>query len=173
MNWGAVGALLGLVGFAFGVGSWVTNSEHSDKALKEKVESLANAQRTMELETSFPQGAVVAFYSDECPSGWQDYKELSGRVIVGVGKGSGLQLRSLGDVGGKESHLLTVEELPPHNHAASRVPWGQLNWKGGDSDPFWARNGGKYEGYTTGNSGGGKEHNNMQPYLALLYCRKL
>lgn len=173
MNWGAIGAVLGLVGFAFGVGSWVTNSEHSYASLKKRVEALENSQEQKSYEFRLPQGAVVAFYSRECPKGWQDYKELSGRVIVGVGKGSGLELRSLGDVGGEESHTLTVNELPPHAHKADRVPWGQLNWKGGDSDPFWDRNGGKYQKYDTDSTGNGKAHNNMQPYLALLYCRKL
>ncbi len=122
---------------------------------------------------SFPQGAVVSFYSTSCPVGWQVYKELSGRVILGVGHANELTARSLGDMGGAETHTLTISEIPSHAHSAKRVPWGEFNWKGGGSDPFWDRNGGKYKDYATGNAGGGRAHNNMPPFLALLYCRKL
>ncbi len=45
--------------------------------------------------------------------------DLRGRVPVGWGHGTGLSPNQLGQKGGFETHNLTVDQLPPHNHAAT------------------------------------------------------
>ena len=40
----------------------------------------------------------------------------AGRVLGNVGSGSGLTTRTLGDVVGTETHVLTVPEMPDHRH---------------------------------------------------------
>lgn len=45
--------------------------------------------------------------------------DLRGRAIIGVGTGSGLTPRALGDSFGEESHVLTVAELASHSHLDS------------------------------------------------------
>lgn len=42
--------------------------------------------------------------------------DLRGRVAIGNGNGSGLSPRSLGDRGGEEDIVLTVNQLPAHTH---------------------------------------------------------
>jgi len=42
--------------------------------------------------------------------------DLRGRAIVGVGTGSGLTTRNLGDLFGEENHILTTGELASHSH---------------------------------------------------------
>jgi len=42
--------------------------------------------------------------------------DLQGRAIVGVGTGSGLSARSLGDSFGEENHTLITSETPSHTH---------------------------------------------------------
>lgn len=45
--------------------------------------------------------------------------DFRGRTPIGTGNGSGLSNRILSDVGGEETHSLTVDEMPSHNHTAS------------------------------------------------------
>jgi microcystin-dependent protein len=45
--------------------------------------------------------------------------DMRGRVMVGSGTGTGLTPRSVGQYGGEETHLLTVPEIPAHNHPVS------------------------------------------------------
>lgn len=43
--------------------------------------------------------------------------DLRGRVLVGVGTGSGLSARSLGATGGEENHALSGAEMTSHSHS--------------------------------------------------------
>jgi hypothetical protein len=68
-------------------------------------------------------GAVVAFDRDDCPPGWNNYKNANARVIVGAGEASSpdeqqraLTIRKRGRIGGEEVHKLTIAEMPNHNH---------------------------------------------------------
>jgi microcystin-dependent protein len=42
--------------------------------------------------------------------------DLRGRFILGAGAGTGLTARGINDMGGKETHILTKDEMPTHNH---------------------------------------------------------
>ena len=89
--------------------------------------------------------------------------DLQGRTLIGVGAGSGLSVRALGDVGGSEQHQLSIPEMPRHRHphhqhgididmeqpAALPQPVtgyalpGQTGWRGNDQPhenmpPFYA-----------------------------------
>jgi microcystin-dependent protein len=45
--------------------------------------------------------------------------DMRGRVSVHAGQGPGLSNRDLGEVGGEETHTLTVAEIPSHDHSIS------------------------------------------------------
>jgi hypothetical protein len=81
-----------------------------------------------------------------------------GRTIAGFGSGSGLTARVLGQSLGEESHVLSVGEMPSHNHS---VPSGAQTANapvGNGSDfPLFTN------GQTTGLNGSNQPHNNMQP----------
>lgn len=97
--------------------------------------------------------------------GWDVLPELRGRTLAGAfGELNGLTSNAPGVTLGEESHTLTVDELPAHEHSPgsgtsfSNVATGGSQWGAGS-------------GYTesqsleTAATGGDDPHNNMQPTL--------
>lgn len=104
--------------------------------------------------------------------------DLRGRVSIGVGSGSGLTPRALGDSFGEESHVLTTAESASHTH----IDAGHTHVEGNAAPAVGAAIVGvpipsavPTVGVTgsgnanLGGSGGGGGHNNMQPSLALTH----
>lgn len=122
-----------------------------------------------------------------------------GRVVAGLNQGAarltakagGVDGDVLGAVGGAEQHVLSIEQLPAHNHTGNTNKSGahthttsvdSAGVGGGDhpDTPRWnalaSRNYGKLSattslsgehvhGFTTDNRGGGQAHNNVQPTI--------
>ena len=102
--------------------------------------------------------------------------DLRGRVPVGKNSGT---FGTLGATGGAETVTLSTAEMPSHSHPASNsqffggasarttVPTGSALWTFASnslSDIVGA--------VSTGNTGGGGAHNNLQPYLVTNYIIK-
>lgn len=135
-----------------------------------------------------PVNAVMAFDTrDGCPSpGWRNFDKALGRTIVGADfpnwsgarhldeKNRTLSPRKPDDVGGEEIHLLTAEELPSHTHEITLPKkWGT---KAGADAGGWG-NGEAPNGDATFSTkppaGGNKPHNNMPPFIALIFCKRV
>jgi len=67
---------------------------------------------------------LIGYFEGNCPEGWRLYENLIGRVIVGAGNYSGIAYDGRnetasfvnGNTGGERQTMMTVEEMPPHNH---------------------------------------------------------
>jgi microcystin-dependent protein len=104
---------------------------------------------------------------------------LMSRTPNSFGASSGNGNYNQGQVGGEESHALTLSEMPPHNHfmqASSNdadLPNadGNLLAKKGSS-PLYnnTQNNTAMSPATIAFAGGGQGHQNIQPYLVLNYC---
>jgi len=117
-----------------------------------------------------PAESVIAFNLKHCPNGWSEYKEAEGRVIVGAGKGNGLQVRRFNSTGGEEDHKLTIDEMPIHKH---QLPTYNGNPQSGSHEVGYGSFGQDWAPVEySKEEGGDKSHNNMQPYIALTYCIK-
>jgi hypothetical protein len=140
--------------------------------------------RLAAVETNFVPiaGTIQAFDLPTCPAGWIQFTAANGRAIVGTNPSTanGLSVRALGATFGAESHVLTVAEMPSHNHtppAASGAKVLGYNAAGtyGVSSSFPSVNervSNNDGNAVMPNAGGGEAHNNMQPSLALLICKK-
>ncbi len=119
-------------------------------------------------QLTIPAGFVAAFDRPAgCPTGWVDLgSELRGRTIVGAVRGSN-DTYGFRRTGGSETHTLTKDEMPNHQHSMGVFIRGE----GGGSGYSYTRpaNG---HGDPTSAAGGGQPHNNMPPYIALYICKK-
>lgn len=122
--------------------------------------------------------------------------DLRGRAVIGSGAGDDLTARAVGDTGGEETHVLTIDELAIHGHTTNdhthtdsghvhgyNYPTLNLDLEApGVPDLFAAGNPPiplttsvgyaaiSSENVTVNDSGDDQPHNNMQPYHTLRYC---
>jgi hypothetical protein len=128
--------------------------------------------RRSELLTTYdlPLGAVVPFYQSSCPTGWEEFTDLKGRIPLGEGsgnldsRGDALTSRSLSSSGGREY----TTGLPAYSGL------GDQNTPGPDRVLSAIGSGGY------GNAlvdpvvmGGASEtESNLPPYIVMTYCKK-
>ena len=120
--------------------------------------------------------------------------DLRGRVVAGFNS-SNSKFNSVGEKGGAETHKLTIAEMPSHNHSGNTSSAGNHNhemrgWRlttnGGSykvrsredisGDGWDGANigyaGNHYHSFSTSHSGSTGYHNNLQPYMAIVYIIK-
>lgn len=97
---------------------------------------------------------------------------LKGKIPVGLNSEDS-DFNILGKTGGEKTHILKVNEIPPHNHrqtvTASRTGSGTTYVSWNANNLFGNKDTGARD---TLNTGGGEEHNNLQPYIVLNYIIK-
>ena len=94
---------------------------------------------------------------------WEAYG--SGQMLLGVSDG-----HAIGSTGGEETHTLTIDEVPNHNHSV-KLGYGS----GGMGNGYGrvdANNPANQNWGPTGRSGGGQSHNNMPPYITVYRWRR-
>lgn len=80
-----------------------------------------------------------------------------GRTFIGQGTGTGLTLRTIGQLIGAETHVLTIAQLASHNHSVSGATGGTIPGQG------FAVPGAVVSSQNTSSVGANEPHNNMQP----------
>lgn len=121
------------------------------------------------------EGQIMAFNS-ECPPGWKKYDDAAGRTLIGTGRyveGSSVYNYALGDKGGEAFHMLTIDEMPTHQHR-SHVPsssctagsCANAGVQRTHNDTVWSSN----SNIRTSSTGGNQAHENRSPYIAVNWC---
>jgi len=102
--------------------------------------------------------------------------DLRGRAPIHAGSGPGLTPRSLGQMVGSESVTLIGLQLPGHTHAAmasttatSTSPTGAVWATSGTNIYSTAAPNTSMSPSAVGQSGGNQPHDNMAPYLAVIF----
>ncbi len=105
--------------------------------------------------------------------------DLRGRTVIGVGSGSGLSNRNVGDSGGEETHTLITSEIPSHSHTdlghTHSIPLvvglpaqAGVGFSANQTVPVLTASTGIGFASLT-NTGGDGSHENMQPFFSLNY----
>ena len=96
----------------------------------------------------------------------------SGRVPVGVNTADS-DFNTVNKTGGSKTHRLTVNEIPNHSHPHS------VYWSGAAGSKYVVPQGletndpREYQTFpSTGGTGGGQPHNNLQPYITCYMWRR-
>lgn len=133
---------------------------------------------------------VVAFNLSSCPTGWTEYTTARWRTIIGVWNGVGLTSRSIGETWWWEGAPILNGTLQSILYATSKGPWSSApssnaticnTGTGGPSGAMYLATTGPATDLVPLNEASvatsfipnsGASADNMQPYVALLYCVK-
>lgn len=121
---------------------------------------------------------------------WERFAK--GQTLVGVNE-SDTDFSTVGKTGGEKNHILTNQEAPPHNHGnaggtgtvssiigqRNSGAYGILSWNNYGAYGELATGSGTYAktsgeisintSHEHSSVGGGKAHNNLQPYITVYY----
>lgn len=109
--------------------------------------------------------------------------DLRGRTIMGAGAGRNLTARAVGEKTGEELVPLISSNFPPHTHSVTVKNGSEGSPMNAPDNSFFLQaprttklfNPAQSPGMTlaptvVGNVGSGLPRENMQPYLAMIYC---
>ena len=146
---------------------------------------------------AYPVGSIYMSMSATNPAElfggtWEQIAQ--GRCLIGAGTGTDSRSEkktfTAGATGGEYNHVLTVGEMPSHNHTASSNTTGNhthtfycgyRGTTGNSSEAFqgqndWANStlssGNHSHTITIGSNGGGSAHNNLPPYMGLYVWKR-
>ena len=128
---------------------------------------------------NYPVGSIYISENSTSPEDlfggtWETYGK--GRTLGGVDTNQ-TEFATVGKTGGEKTHLLTIDEMPSHNHELIKnVPFGlPYNDVSGNS----SNNGGtvyygeSYTPFNIGYTGGSQSHNNLQPYITVYMWKRI
>lgn len=91
----------------------------------------------------------------------------SGRVPVGV-DASETEFNTVEKTGGEKTHILSIQEMPSHNHGSYYTSSSPLPKGYG-----WYGQSGSEMAYDIVSAGGGSAHNNLQPYITCYMYKRI
>lgn len=129
---------------------------------------------------TIPRGIIIAWFDKTIPNGWvlcdgnNCTPDLRGRSILGFDSIN--NKNKIGQMGGEEKHLLTIGEIPSHNHRYSLSQGSQsflVDAAGENKERFGGKStiGVPYKTYL--NETTNSPHNNMPPFVVCSYIMKL
>lgn len=136
-----------------------------------KAIQLHNEEENIYPNPHFPVGSIYLSVLNTNPSKWfgGTWEQIAkGRTLVGVDT-SDTDFNTVKKTGGEKEHILTTDEMPSHKHSIYR--------SGSTSSGYGAlfqssSSVSESHGAPVRETGGGKAHNNLQPYFTCyIWCR--
>ena len=141
---------------------------------------MSNVGKMSQVLNAYPVGSIYMSVNSTNPGELfgGTWEQIQGRFLLGQGSGY-----SAGATGGEASHILTIAEMPAHNHNTPRLngdsnypiyfpaSWG-ASLKGqslGVATQVTTNNGFWFVNQTNGS---GSAHNNMPPYLVVYIWKR-
>lgn len=130
------------------------------------------------LNTLYPIGKVEIFFDNDDHSnhlGFTWERTSIGRFPIGIGTNTDFNgdtnTYAVGAKGGAYRHTLGLAEMPSHSHSDGVDGTNGIYATSGGSSAvvYWSNNGGRGTGYT----GGGQPHNNIPPYEAMAFWKRI
>ena len=122
-----------------------------------------------DLECNYPVGSIYLSVSSNSPAALfgGTWEQIMDRFLLGAGNSY-----TLGATGGEATHVLTVAEMPSHNHLIY-MGNGSYNPSGiwGARDVYNLSSAASAS--ITGDAGGYQPHNNMPPYLVVYIWKRV
>lgn len=156
----------------------VYNNEELSTLVSEQQKKIDNLEKQMKDsgKNMYPVGSIYTSVKNTNPATlfggtWVAYG--SGKTLVGVDT-SQSEFNTVEKTGGEKSHVLTINEMPNHNHLTIEqgysvhlfyVPGVDINKS---NYAMWYGSSGSY----TGKTGGNQAHNNLQPYVTVYMWKR-
>jgi microcystin-dependent protein len=130
----------------------------------------------------YPIGRTVIFYDNEDHSNFLGFtweRTATGKTPVGIDT-TDTDFNEIGKIGGEKEHTLIVDEIPSHSHGfksntdySARGSWA--TGRNGDPSYGFQRTLGdsSFMLFDLDKTGGGKAHNNLQPYEVFAFWKRI
>ena len=135
------------------------------------------SQVSMMFESIYPVGSIYMNTSDNTNPGtlfgFGTWEKIEGRFLLGSSSS-----HQIGVTGGEETHTLTTDELPSHDHTMTSY-YDDANYNEGTIPDNNGRYSLPYDAGTitrtqhTNSTGGGQTHNNMPPFLVVYIWKRV
>lgn len=156
-------------------GIYVGTTAPTDPDTNVWVDTSSEAQSPITLDMIYPVGSIYMSVNSTSPATLfgGTWERIQDTFLLAAGTN-----HAAGSTGGEENHVLTVNEIPSHNHNYAQYV-GSVGWSGSSSwnvvkttndDGYTNTNASGY--MSTFNKGGGQAHNNMPPYLVVYMWKR-
>jgi hypothetical protein len=146
-----------------------TSTDTTQIATTAFVQQEINAIPAVDLSSLYPVGSIYMNASSGTNPGtligfgtWVAFG--AGRVPVGIDSGD-TDFDTAEETGGAKTHTLTVDEMPAHTHSVPNSGSQNNSFDSGTTV------GNDVTG-TSGSTGGGQAHNNLQPYIVVYMWKR-
>lgn len=122
------------------------------------------------LQKHYPVGSIYMSVLQTDPAtlfGFGTWERIQDRFLLAAGS-----QYSAGETGGEAEHSLTIEEMPSHNHKNTYPATSTTVGAGEATGYMWNTAGDDWGIQSDTETGGGKAHNNMPPYLAVYMWKR-
>lgn len=145
--------------------------------LRTEMQDYANTQISADNQSKYPIGKIILSSEDTNPSTYLGFgtwtRIAKGRTLVGVDENDS-DFNVAEKSGGEKEHILTVNEIPSHNHSIGYDTRRNAN-SFTDSNSIGFVSGGTIRTTTipTNSVGGNGAHNNMPPYFTCYVWKRI